>query len=148
MNEDASRMFTVLLVDDDEAGQHLMKQAFRLGWPGSRLCSVKDGGEAVSFFRERNGPGKADLILMDLNLPGKNGFEILEEIRTREHLRAIPAAVLTGSNAPADVEECTRRGYRYLHKPARFSELVSLVKSLQASYGAESPPAAPSERLQ
>jgi CheY-like chemotaxis protein len=128
----------ILLVEDNEAGSRLMQEAFKEVFFDGELDIVEDGTEAMQFLRHEqrfeNKP-KPDLVLLDLNLPGKSGIEVLNEIKTDEALRDIPVAVLTGSNSSKDIKACSGfQRCRYFLKPARFDEIVNLVKSLESFF--------------
>jgi CheY-like chemotaxis protein len=123
----------VLLIDDYDAGRLLMRKAFRASGLAMELHEAEDAGEALRFLKREPpfaGTPTPGLILLDLNLPGKTGLELLEEIKSDGRLRGIPVAILTGSSSSADMEACAKMGCRYLTKPLRFEGLVDLVKSL------------------
>ena len=128
----------ILLVEDNEGDRRLMFEAFRTTAPQTRfhLRAVQDGDEAMDYLKHK-GPFKnapaPDLIILDLNLPKKNGAEILAEIKSDKDLHFIPVAVLTSSQSPKDIRACyERHASCYLTKPSGYQELLDLVKSIQA----------------
>lgn len=125
----------VLLVEDNPGDVDLTKVAFRRAKIANRLSVAKDGVEALAFLRQE-GPYSASprpsLILLDLNLPKKNGREVLTEIKDDLHLRRIPVIVLTSSQAERDVvESYSLHANGYIVKPVDFDQLVRVVRSLE-----------------
>lgn len=124
----------ILLVEDDKASQILMRQAFKAAGSESVLNVAASGEEAMEFLRQQGRFENAavpEVVLLDLNLPGKSGLQLLKEIKESPALRHLPVIVLTGSNASSDIRECAKFPHcRYLLKPSRFHELIELVKSI------------------
>ena len=92
----------VLLVEDNEADVRLTREALREAGEDVRLSAVGDGEQALAYLRREEGFAEAprpDLVLLDLNLPRKNGLEVLDEMRADEALAAIPVIMLTSSAA-------------------------------------------------
>ncbi len=123
----------VLLVEDSEAGRRLMQEAFKIASFDGQLNITENGEELLQFLKQEEGFVNAqipDLILLDLNLPGKSGFQVLDGIKKDKRFQNIPVIVLTGSSAASDIQTCAEFGCKYLMKPSNFSELIALVKSL------------------
>lgn len=124
----------ILLVEDDRASRRLMDMAFQEAAIGASLHMAENGEEALDFLKKRGkypGAPRPEMILLDLNLPGKSGASVLEEIRGDDRLKEIPVVILTGSNASQDIKISSRfTRCRYLLKPTHYHELVLLVKSL------------------
>lgn len=123
----------VLIVEDNRASHVLMREAFAAASFNAHLTIVDNGDEAMQFLKRKgdfSGAQRPDLILLDLNLPGKSGVELMAEIKDDTESQSVPLIVLTGSNAEADIQACARFHCKYLLKPSRFHELVQLVKSL------------------
>ena len=125
----------VLLVEDNPGDVRLTREAFREGRIENALHVVTDGVEAMDFLLQRGDHADAarpDLVLLDLNLPRKNGDEVLAEIRDDSDLKTIPVVVLTGSKAQEDVvksyELCANA---YLTKPVDPMEFIEVVKELE-----------------
>jgi two-component system, chemotaxis family, response regulator Rcp1 len=128
------RLIEVFLVDDSTGDVRLTQEAFRAANASIRLHVASDGVEAMAFLRREGVYAKApcpDLILLDLNLPKMDGREVLAYIKKDETLRTIPTAILSISEAEADIA----RSYQlqancYLTKPAQWDQFEALVKSI------------------
>jgi CheY-like chemotaxis protein len=125
----------VLLVEDNPGDVRLTREAFNEGKLLNHLSVVGDGIEALAFLH-REGPyanaPRPDLILLDLNLPRKDGRDVLTEIKIDEDLKRIPVVVLTTSNAEKDI--ITTYGLHancYIVKPVDFGEFITVVKSIE-----------------
>lgn len=126
----------VLSVEDDDAAFHLLKTAFEEGAPAVDLVRVLDGDEALKFLERRgrfqNAP-RPDLVLLNINLPKKSGFEVLTEVAANDSLRSIPVVVFTSSSLQAEKARCMALGAQdFLTKPASFDGLVEAVRSVCA----------------
>jgi CheY-like chemotaxis protein len=128
------RSFDILLVEDNRADIILLKKAFESAQLSHRIHVVMNGDDAISFLRRGEGYQDAPrpaLILLDLNLPGKDGREVLEEIKQDDALRGIPVVVLTSSHSENDVVHCyDLHANAVMTKVADFVELVELTKSV------------------
>ena len=129
------RHIQILLIEDNPADAGLVEEAFQDGHLLHDIHVAPDGEVALQFLR-REGRFKdapdPDLILLDLNLPKKDGREVLEEIKSDEALREIPVIVLTTSNDEADVH----RAYGlhancYLTKPVDIDDFLLKVRSIE-----------------
>ncbi|QFG23513.1 response regulator [Actinomadura sp. WMMB 499] len=131
---DGPRPIEVLLVEDDPGDVLLTTEAFEHNKVQNVLHVVEDGEKAMAFLRregEYEGKPRPDLVLLDLNLPRKDGREVLSEIKDDENLRSIPVVVLTTSEADEDI----LRSYRlhanaYVTKPVDFERFVSVVRRI------------------
>jgi CheY-like chemotaxis protein len=129
------RPFEILLVEDNPGDVGLVREALRESKLLHRLSTAKDGEEALSLLRRQGVHQEAarpDLILLDLNLPRKDGREVLAEIKADPELRRIPVAVLTSSAADEDVA----RSYDlhancYVTKPVDFEQFVRVVRAVE-----------------
>ncbi|HVJ10977.1 MAG TPA: response regulator [Burkholderiales bacterium] len=124
----------ILLVEDNPGDVRLTKEALKEGKVYSNLHTVKDGVEAMEFLR-RQGKYKdaprPDIILLDLNLPRKDGREVLEEIKSDELLKRIPVVVLTTSKAEEDVlRTYNLHANCYVTKPVDLEKFMVVVKSI------------------
>src|SRR5690242_15764152 len=100
------RAVEILLVEDNEADVRLTIEALKEGKVRNRLAVARDGVEALEFLRRQGkhqNAARPDLILLDLNLPKKDGREVLAEIKDSEDLKRIPVVVLTTSKAEEDI---------------------------------------------
>ena len=124
----------ILLVEDNPGDVRLTKEALKEGKVYSNLHTVKDGVEAMEFLR-RQGKYKdvprPDIILLDLNLPRKDGREVLEEIKSDNELKRIPVVVLTTSKAEEDVlRTYNLHANCYVTKPVDLEKFIVVVKSI------------------
>ena len=136
-NATCKNPITILMADDDQDDCLLVSKAFK----ASRLCNdlrfVKDGEELMDYLHQRGKYAdkalspRPGLILLDLNMPKKDGREALREIKRDPDLRAIPIVVLTTSKEEEDVLRSYDLGANsYVTKPVTFQGLVDVVKSL------------------
>jgi two-component system, chemotaxis family, response regulator Rcp1 len=125
----------VLLVEDNEADVRLTREALREAGENVRLSSVGDGDQALAYLRRQAGFAEAprpDLVLLDLNLPRKNGLEVLDEMRADEALAHIPVIVLTSSAARSDVEAAYARGANaFVVKPLELDAFMDLIGAIR-----------------
>ncbi len=124
----------VLLVEDDPGDVVLVTEAFEHNKVNNELHAVQDGVEALQFLR-REAPYEdaptPDLILLDLNLPRKDGREVLEEIKADDALRRIPVVVLTTSKAEEDVlRSYDLHANAYVTKPVDFDRFIEVVRQI------------------
>ena len=126
----------ILLIEDNPADIRLTKEAFRAAGLHNTIHVVQDGATAMAFVRQtapfQDAP-RPDLILLDLNLPKKDGREVLKEIKVDPHTRTIPVVVLTTS----DDEEDVLRSYdlhanAYLVKPIDVLQFITMIQSLES----------------
>lgn len=130
-----TRPLEVLLVEDNPGDVRLTREALREGKMRINLHVASDGVEALDFLRSRGPHADAvrpDLILLDLNLPKKDGREVLEDIKADPALRFIPVVVLTSSQAEQDI----RRAYDlhancYVTKPVDLDQFFHVVRSIE-----------------
>jgi len=124
----------ILLVEDNAADVRLTEEALREGKVRNNLHVARDGMEALEFLRRQGKYAKAtrpDLILLDLNLPRRDGREVLAEIKDDPSLKMIPVVVLTTSSAEADILKSYKlHANCYITKPVDLEQFVSVVKSI------------------
>lgn len=124
----------ILMVEDNDGDVLLARAAFRRAGVMEELIAVADGVEALDYLRRQGRYADAprpDLILLDLNLPRKDGRELLAEVKADPALRAIPILILTSSSADSDIRQAyDLHANAYLVKPAHFDKLVEMVKSI------------------
>jgi chemotaxis family two-component system response regulator Rcp1 len=135
VSEQGTKAVEILLVEDSPADIALTREALEDSKLRNNLYVVTDGEEAVSFLRKTGkyaSMPKPDLILLDLNLPKKNGLEVLREIKADDSLRLIPVVIMTVSKDEKDVVESYRLNANcYIRKPVRFGEFIEIVKSIE-----------------
>ncbi|MDO8413677.1 MAG: response regulator [Gallionellaceae bacterium] len=137
MSTDSKQPISILVADDDADDRMMIKDAFHESRLANPLHFVEDGEELMDYLHHRGKfsdpalspmPG---LILLDLNMPRKDGREALKEIRADENLRRIPVVVLTTSKAEEDIYRTYDMGVNsYITKPVTFISLVDLMKIL------------------
>jgi CheY-like chemotaxis protein len=130
-----TRAIEILLVDDSPTDVRLTQEALQECNLINQLHVVDDGEEAVDFLRQRGRYADArrpDLILLDLNLPKKDGREVLAEIKADDRLRQIPVVVLTTSNNEKDILQAYDLNCNcYITKPVDFERFLNIVKSIE-----------------
>ena len=131
------RKISILMAEDDADDRLLTQEAFQESQPGKDLLFVQDGEDLMDYLHHKGkyaDPASAPrpgLILLDLNMPRKDGREALAEIKADAELRNIPVVVMTTSQAEEDVQTSYDRGVSgYITKPVTFAELVDVVKVL------------------
>ncbi len=126
----------ILIVEDDPDDRELLARAFRKAKVAIPLRFAVDGDEAVAFLGEATAisdPPRPVVILLDLKLPRRSGFEVLEWIKQHPHLRRIPVIILTSSRESIDLERAYDLGANsYLVKPARPDDLLRMVEQIHA----------------
>lgn len=129
------RPMEVLLVEDSLVDARLTMGALQRGEIPHRMTLVRDGQEAVDFLLRSGIFARAprpDLILLDLQLPKRNGLGVLSEIRNSDDLRTIPVVVLTSSDDPEDKAQCSQHEVDgFLEKPVHINEFLDLVRQLR-----------------
>ena len=131
---DGAYPIEILLVEDNPGDVRLVQEAMRAAKMRNRMSVVEDGVDAMAFLRREGHFADAprpDLILLDLNLPRKDGREVLAEVKADPQLRRIPVVVLTTSQADEDV----LRAYDlhancYVTKPVRFEQFMQVVQAI------------------
>ncbi len=126
MNE--RKPITILIADDDKDDQMLLKEAFQESRLRNELHFVENGEELMEYLRKSPLPG---LILLDLNMPKKDGRETLKEIKSDAKFRQIPVVVLTTSKAEEDIYKTYNLGVNsFITKPVTFDSLVEVTRQL------------------
>ena len=127
----------ILLVEDDPNDVLLIQRAFQKAGLRNALKVVRDGEQAIDYLSGKGNYNQRDrfplpfLLLLDLKMPGTDGFEVLQWIRSEPTLKRLLVVVLTSSNLQADVDRAYESGANsYLVKPVGFEELVEMVKSI------------------
>ena len=130
-----SRPIEVLLVEDNPGDVRLTREALKDGKVSNNLSVAQDGVEALRFLR-REGPyagaPRPDVVLLDLNLPKKDGREVLQEMKQDRSLRTIPVVVLTSSDAERDIVGAYElQANCYITKPVDLDQVITAVKSIE-----------------
>lgn len=119
----------ILLAEDDPDDRKFFEEALEEIPFAVELSTVADGAELIQWLAEkRTAP---DFLFLDLNMPKKNGFECLKEIKQYFHLNSFPVIVLSTAANPKDIDALYENGAQYyLRKPACFNRLVELIKKI------------------
>jgi CheY-like chemotaxis protein len=131
-----NRPIEILLAEDSPSDQDIVKQAFKTSKLRNRLHTVWNGEEVLAFLRREGQYADAptpDLILLDMNMPRKDGRETLAEIKQHERWKFIPVVVLTASQAERDI--MTAYGLHancYIIKPVDFGQIIEVVHSIES----------------
>ena len=135
MNDVSPRSIRILLVEDSPSDAKLAIKALSLAKVTNKVDLVEDGVEAMEYLRQKGKyqqSPRPDLILLDLNLPRKDGREVLEELKSDADLKTIPVVVLTSSKEEQDVF----RSYQlhancYITKPVNFERFIEVIQSIE-----------------
>jgi two-component system response regulator len=134
-NQTAIMPIEVLLVEDNASDAHLTRMALEDSKIAVNLHVVEDGVEAMAFLRKQeqyNQVPHPDIILLDLNLPKKDGREVLAEIKADQNLRGIPIVVLTTSQWSEDILKVYNLSANcFITKPVDFDQFVKIVQSIE-----------------
>ena len=126
---------SILLVEDNPGDVRLTQEVFKEAKMGNRLHVVYDGEEALSFLKRTGKHGSAprpDLVLLDLNLPKRNGLEVLAEIKADENLRRIPVVMLTMSKNEQDIlKSYDLHANCFITKPVDLDQFLSVVRAIE-----------------
>ncbi|GAB3453273.1 response regulator [Insolitispirillum peregrinum] len=130
-----NRPIEILLVEDNPGDARLTFEALRHGTSTSNIHHVSDGEQALHYLR-KTGPfvdsPTPDIVLLDLNLPRRNGREVLADMKSDPALRSIPVVALTTSSARDDVNACYALGANaYMVKPVEFDRFVEAIRSFE-----------------
>jgi len=135
--DDHHQPITILLADDDPEDRMLTREALQESRCANKLDTVVDGEELLDYLHRRgkfailNGVPLPGLILLDLNMPRKDGRTALQEIKSDPRLRRIPIVVLTTSKAEEDIYRSYDLGVNsFISKPVKFEGLVELMKTV------------------
>jgi chemotaxis family two-component system response regulator Rcp1 len=137
MNEfDFGKPIDILLIEDNPGDVRLTMEVFREGKVFNNLHVVSDGEEAADFLRRKGAfadSPRPDLILLDLNLPKKDGRTLLAEIKSDQDLKRIPVVVLTTSKAEQDIlRSYDLHANCYITKPVELEEFITIVQNIES----------------
>jgi CheY-like chemotaxis protein len=137
MEDPLAKPITILMADDDADDRDMTREAFAMNHLANDLRFVEDGVELMDYLKRRGKYAEAaaaprpGLILLDLNMPKKDGREALEEIKADPRLRDIPIVVLTTSKEEEDIYRSYQlHANSYITKPVTFESLIALVSAL------------------
>jgi chemotaxis family two-component system response regulator Rcp1 len=135
MNNESGHAIEILLVEDNPGDVRLTREALKEAKVGNNLSVVADGVEAMAFLRREGTYSKAarpDIVLLDLNLPKKDGRQVLAEVKADPNLRRIPIVILTTSKAEEDIlKTYDLHANCFITKPVDFDQFVKVVQSIE-----------------
>jgi two-component system, chemotaxis family, response regulator Rcp1 len=125
----------ILIIEDNEGDARLIKEVLSDGKVANLLHNVKDGVQAMEFLRKKGAYANVvlpDLIILDLNLPKKDGREVLSEIKNDPELKKIPVVIMTTSQAEEDIlKSYNLHANCYITKPIDLNQFIKVVKSIE-----------------
>jgi CheY-like chemotaxis protein len=125
----------ILLVEDNEGDILLISEALEEARIINKMESVRDGQKAIQYLKKEGNYEQAptpDLVLLDINLPRKNGLEVLAFIKATEHLKQIPVVMLTTSSSPKDVEQAYKNYANcYITKPVGSDDFIKVIYDIE-----------------
>lgn len=128
------REIEILLIEDNPGDARLTTEALKEAKVRNKLCHIDDGVEALAYLRREGkyaGAHRPDLILLDLNLPRKDGREVLAEIKADERLKRIPVVILTTSQAEEDILKAYNLNANcYVSKPVDLDQFIKVVRTI------------------
>ena len=134
----STKVLPILVADDDPDDRLLIQSAFEEGNIGNPLIFVEDGEELLDYlchqgrFALQHDVVLPGIILLDLNMPRKNGRQVLRELKSNPEFRRIPIIILTTSALPDDIAECYEAGANgFICKPATFEKLTEALKIVE-----------------
>lgn len=135
MIEALTKTVNILLIEDNEGDVILTNEAFKTSKIANEILVARDGEEAMDFLHKKeefsNVP-TPDLILLDLNLPKKDGKQVLKEIKENDQLKKIPVLILTSSKAEKDViKSYSLHANSYITKPVDLSKFTEIIKAIE-----------------
>lgn len=135
MKSQKDDILQILLVEDNPGDIRLTQEALKEGTLKNNLSVVKDGVEAVEFLKRKgkySGQPTPDIILLDLNLPRKDGREVLAEIKADENLKLIPVIILTTSDADQDILKSYRlHANCFITKPVDLDQFIYIIRQIE-----------------
>jgi len=120
----------IILAEDDKDDQELFMEALEATKVPSEVTTVENGKQLVDTLKDPDEP-KPDIVFIDINMPVKGGKQALEEIKSDQELKEIPAVMLSTSNHPNDIEETFKKGANlYIQKPSSFVGFILILKKV------------------
>lgn len=131
----SGKIIEILLVEDNLGDVRLTEEALKDAKVKIILNVVNDGVEAMAYLRQKDkykDVSKPDLVLLDLNMPRKNGLEVLSEIKADDELKQIPVVILTVSKSEEDIiKSYNNHANCFITKPVDFNQFLNVVRSIE-----------------
>ena len=128
----------ILFVDDNPGDMVLVREALSESGHGTQLHTVPSGEEALKFLRAQapyDSAPKPKVVLLDLNMPRKNGIQTLQEIRNDHELKSLPVIIFSSSTAPRDHQQANaHQADAYIIKPHNFHEFMQVVRNIETNW--------------
>lgn len=127
---------TIVMIEDDPGHARLIERNLRRGHVANEIIVLSDSQEAVDYFFEASGAAKGThpmplLILLDLNLPGLDGYQVLTRLKAHAHTKSIPVIILTTTDDPLEIERCYSLGCNvYVTKPVEYEQFTDAIRKL------------------
>ena len=129
-----SDQFSIVMVEDDEGHARLIEKNLRRAGIGNDMTHIANGAEAIEFFFGKDGGNQKHeqtLLLLDLNLPEIDGYEIIKRMKGDERTKAIPIIVLTTTDNPREIDRCYDLGCNvYITKPVEYDNFSDAIRKL------------------
>lgn len=124
------KKYKIIIVENDEDEQFFMKEGFNAAGLFDILAQVKNGNDLLEWL-ESHGATEPDIILSDLNMPGKNGYDVIMDMQTHPRYGGTPVVIISTSSTQSIVDKCLALGAAdYLVKPDTFNDYVPFVQNL------------------
>jgi CheY-like chemotaxis protein len=130
---DSGPVRRILIVEDNRGDVLLVEMALRESGLPFQLIHMEDGEKAIDYLHKlTNGGASLDLVLLDLNLPKRDGWEVLEELRSILMDQPVPVMILSSSSAPHDLSRAERLGVsKYIRKPSTLDEFLAIGQNIK-----------------
>ena len=127
---DSLREIDILLVEDSENDAHMVQRIVEKGELAASIHWLKDGEEAIEYFNNAES-ARPRLVLLDIKLPKYSGLEVVEHLRSQDHLWSIPVVMFSTSDQPADIHRAYRAGANsFLIKPGSYVVLKKVIREI------------------
>lgn len=124
---------TLVMIEDDEGHATLIQKNLSRAGIGNQMVHLQNGAEAIEYFFGKNSVNTHDktLVLLDLNLPEIDGYEVLRRLKTADHTHNIPIIVLTTTDNPKEIDRCYELGCNvYITKPVEYNHFADAIQKL------------------
>jgi CheY-like chemotaxis protein len=126
-----AQALTIILAEDDDSQAMLMRRSFERAHIQARVVQMRTSREVLDYFAGQERPSQSVLVLLDISLSGRDGIEVLQELKSRPETQGIPVYVLTGNDTSREIELCFALGCNaYLPKPADYGEFMASMQRL------------------